>query len=58
MRETLHLPFSGKELKQHFVLADFPLDEKIAEHEICLFLSEKGPLIIVRYNRSHVRVIA
>ena len=58
IREKTHLAFQGREFEQHFVLADFPLDSGIAEHDICLFLADKGPLIIARYNQDHARVIA
>ena len=58
IRDKTHLEFRGKEFDQHFMLADFLINSDIAQHEICLFFSKGGPLIIARYNQDHVRVIA
>lgn len=58
IREKTKLDFRGKDLTQHFVLADVSIDSDIAKKEICLFLSEQGPLIIARYNSQNARIIA
>lgn len=59
VRSQLHLPFPGKELSQHFIVADVKVaSTELALHEVHLFLSAEGPLIIIAYDNENWRIIA
>ncbi|OGT45682.1 MAG: hypothetical protein A3E83_02900 [Gammaproteobacteria bacterium RIFCSPHIGHO2_12_FULL_41_20] len=58
VRDKLQLAFQGKELTQHFIVADVYCSTLIAQQDLELFLSEDGPLILARYNKENMRIIA
>lgn len=58
IREKLQLEFRGKDLTEHFILADLPLASNLAKENLALFLTEQGPLIIAYYNQENARIIA
>ncbi|OAI49033.1 hypothetical protein AYO45_03665 [Gammaproteobacteria bacterium SCGC AG-212-F23] len=57
VRKKLNLAFKGRELPQHFVLADFILEKNIAAHKAMLFLSQ-SLLALFHYAENEVRLIA
>lgn len=57
IRNILDIPFIGKELDQHFVLADIE-SHSLSEHDVNGFLSENGLLLSIPYNKKYLRVIA
>jgi len=57
IREKCNIPFQGKELPQHFVLADTVLKTDLPSNQVHAFLSEKGPLFFIRYDDKYFRII-
>lgn len=58
VRNKLNLPFQGKKLKEHFVMADLKVDGSLALNEGYAFLSDHGPLAIIPFNEEYTRIIA
>lgn len=58
VREKLNAPFLGKELKQHFVLADIEMQSDLSRQEGYVFTSDEGILLIIQYNEKYSRIIA
>lgn len=58
IREKLQLPFIGKELPQHFVLADMEIHSTLPLHEMNMFASDQGLFMIAQYDKTHARIIA
>jgi 2-polyprenyl-6-methoxyphenol hydroxylase-like FAD-dependent oxidoreductase len=58
IREKANMPFLGKKLKQHFVLADIKIKPLHFSKDIQAFSSPAGPLIIIQFDQDHARIIA
>jgi 2-polyprenyl-6-methoxyphenol hydroxylase-like FAD-dependent oxidoreductase len=58
IRTQLNIPFVGKELKQHFVLADVSLKQAWQHEQALAFLTPDGPLFILQYKPNQFRIIA
>ena len=58
VRSKLNLPFPGKELEEHFVLADIKMESELSHHELNAFLADIGPLLFIPYSKEYTRVIA
>ncbi len=57
IRQKLQLPFEGKELEQHFILADINTSSELNTNQISLFFSDTGPTIVIPYDKNAVRII-
>jgi 2-polyprenyl-6-methoxyphenol hydroxylase-like FAD-dependent oxidoreductase len=59
IREKLNIPFVGKELEQHFVLADLVIQsDEISQEELSLFSSKHGLFAIIPFDKIYSRVLA
>ncbi|MHB1948776.1 MAG: FAD-dependent monooxygenase [Gammaproteobacteria bacterium] len=58
IRQLLKIPFEGKELPQHFVLADLVIQSDLSQEELNLFNSEHGLFAIIPFDKIYSRVIA
>lgn len=57
VRDILKIPFLGKELKQHFIIADVITEEALPKEAVGI-LSSKGPLLLIPLSENHSRLIA
>jgi 2-polyprenyl-6-methoxyphenol hydroxylase-like FAD-dependent oxidoreductase len=58
IREKLNIPFQGKELPEHFVLADAEIKSELSPHQAYIFSSSDGPFMLIHYNHQYTRIIA
>lgn len=58
IRENSNIAFLGKELPQHFVLADAKINSTLPPNSFNGFLSEHGISIYMKYNKEYTRLIA
>ena len=58
VRTQANIEFEGKELPQHFVLADIKAKTDLAADEFYIFLSKQGLLLFVSYDNEQSRIIA
>jgi 2-polyprenyl-6-methoxyphenol hydroxylase-like FAD-dependent oxidoreductase len=58
IREKCHIPFEGKELPQHFVLADVEITSELMHDKLNMFTSPKGILAIIQFDKKYSRIIA
>lgn len=59
IRERLKIPFEGRELEQHFVLADLVIQsDEISQDELSLFSSKQGLFAIIPFDKMYSRVLA
>lgn len=58
IRQKLNINFSGKELSQHFVFADFKIEPNQLQEKLDIFLSPKGFIFTIPFNKKYLRVIA
>lgn len=58
IRNKLNLSFRGKDLEQHFVMADFDFQSTLEKDAGSIFVSPQGPLIFIKYNQKYARMIA
>jgi len=58
VRDKLKIPFIGKELPQHFVLADAKVQSELAKNEGHFFISDKGIFLFIPFNNQFSRIIA
>lgn len=57
VRKKLKLPFEGKKLDLHFIMADLELEEELPKKEVHIFFTPKGPAAIIPM-RNFYRVFA
>lgn len=57
VREQSGIPFIGKELTQHFMLADLEIKSDLTKNKLNLFTSPKGILAIISFNDKYSRLI-
>lgn len=57
IRKKLNMPFEGKDLTQHFVMADCKIKSDLAENEANAFLTSRGPMFVVPFAEDKSRVI-
>ena len=53
-----HIPFLGKELSQHFVLADLKIKSELPSNQVYAFMSDNGPLLLIQFDQNYSRLIA
>ena len=58
IREKLGIPFIGKELPQHFVLADAEVKTDLEKDEGQFFISAKGVFMFLPFDAKYSRIIA
>ncbi len=58
VRKQLEGKFSGSDLKEHFIMADLPIETSYPQDEIQLFLSSKGIIGIIPFSKTMWRIIA
>jgi len=58
VREKLGISFTGKELTQHFVLADAEVQSDLIKDEGYVFISDDGMFLFIRFNEKYSRIIA
>lgn len=57
VREKINIPFAGKELSQHFVLADAVVQSDLAKNEGHFFISDKGIFLFIQFDKKYSRII-
>lgn len=58
VRSKLNIEFKGKELPQHFVLADAHIKSDLSPNEFHMFISPHGMFMIMQYYQEQTRIIA
>ncbi|HLB58150.1 MAG TPA: FAD-dependent monooxygenase, partial [Gammaproteobacteria bacterium] len=58
LRTRCHIPFLGKELSQHFVLADLKIKSELPSNQVYAFMSDNGPLLLIQFDQNYSRLIA
>lgn len=58
IREKANVPFNGRELPQHFVLADAEIHSELPLDEANLFISDKGIFVLLKFDDKYTRIIA
>jgi len=58
VREKCNIAFAGKELPQHFVLADLEIETEFTKNRLNLFTSPKGILATIPFDAKYTRLIA
>ncbi len=56
VREQVAMPFTGKDLPQHFMMADVIIEGQL-KHELTFFLERSGPLMIIPFSPTRCRVL-
>lgn len=58
IRTKLNVPFVGKELPQHFILADVKIKSDLPPNSVNAFFSDQGPFALIQFDKDYYRIIA
>ncbi len=58
VRQQLNIPFPGKDLVQHFILADMHIDTALPSNQVNAFFSPEGILALFPMAKNYVRFVA